>query len=180
MFLSGYLGLCAAINIHDGPDYNGVSVTEVSAPGYMRQAIEFSDVVNGVTFSSIPYTFGTGTRYGQVGRAIFTAPVPGSGQKDYLLFVLPYATPAASGRPYWEAGDVGHLRLYLPDMAAYAKGSSFTGLIGFEAGLCSDAYDVLNPADLSQVANSPRPLINTAKVYTPNQLRVANGTASVA
>ena len=49
------------------------------------------------------------------GRAIYDAPTGGN-----LLLVMPFATPYARGRLPWDAGDVGHLRLFLPHCRARA------------------------------------------------------------
>ena len=81
-----------------------------------------------------------------------------------LLLVLPFPMPIASGRLPWETGEAGHLRLFFTALQQAHRGAAYTGRIaaGAMAGLCSDAYDVVNPVDLSQDPANPRPLIRTA------------------
>jgi hypothetical protein len=177
MFIDGYLGLLTAIS--------GTTVTECSQAGYARQPIAFGDPVDGIAFSAIPFTFGMGLKgTGAVGRGIYDAPTGGN-----LLLILPYPTPLASGRLPWDAGEAGHLRLFFTALASTHRGGAFTGRIAAAAmaGLCSDAYDVVNPVDVSgrtpglqpgqfdPLTANPRPLINTATMTAGVALSVARG-----
>ena len=182
MFIDGYLALATAVS----PG----AITEFSGSGYGRQSIAFGDPVDGVCFSAVPYTFGQAVRLGTVaGRAIFDAPTGGN-----LLLVLPFPTPIASGRLPWDAGEAGHLRLFFTALGSIHRGASYTGRIaaGAMAGLCSDAYDVVNPVDVSgrtpglspfqsdPLMANPRPLINTATMTTGVALSVARGVLQAA
>ena len=170
MFIDGYLALCSATGAG--------TATELTAAGYGRQPIAFGDPENGISFSTIPYSFGMGVR-GAVGRAIFDAPTGGN-----LLLVLPFPTPIARGRLPWDSGDRGHLRLFFTALQSLYRGGSYTGRIaaGAMAGLCSDMYDVVNQTDIGQVMGQVRPLINTATMTAGVALSVSRGVleASVA
>lgn len=174
MFIEGYLALCSAVQTGTATELSGVT-------GYARQSIAFGEPVDGVTFSTVPYTFGMGVRWinnGQqlfptpAGRAIYDAPTGGN-----LLLVLPFATPYARGRLPWDAGDVGHLRLFFTALQGTHRGEAYTGRIaaGAMAGLCSDIYDVVTTADLSQVQGQSRPLINAGAMTAGVGLSVNRG-----
>jgi hypothetical protein len=181
MFIDGYLALATAVSAG--------AITEFSGGGYARQPIAFGDPVDGVTFSAVPYTFGQAVRLGTVaGRAIYDAPTGGN-----LLLVLPYPTPIATGRLPWDAGDAGHLRLFFTALGSIHRGASYTGRLAAAAmaGLCSDAYDVVNPVDVSgrtagaspfydPLMANPRPLINTATMTAGVALSVARGVLQAA
>jgi hypothetical protein len=138
------------------------AATEFSGGGYARQPIAFG--------------------------AVYDAPTGGN-----LLLVLPYPTPIASGRLPWDAGEAGHLRLFFTALGSIHRGASYTGRItsGAMAGLCSDAYDVVNPVDVSgrtsgagpfndPLMGNPRPLINTATMTAGVALSVARGVLQAA
>ena len=181
MFIDGYLALATAVS----PG----AITEFLGGSYARQPIAFGDAVDGVAFSAVPYTFGQAVRLGTVaGRALYDAPTGGN-----LLLVLPLPTPTASGRLPWDAGEAGHLRLFFTALGSIHRGGSYTGRVaaGAMAGLCSDAYDVVNPSDLSgrtpgagpfndPLMSTPRPLINTATMTAGVALSVDRGVLQAA
>ena len=181
MFIDGYLALATAIN--------GAAVTECALLGYGRQPIAFGDPTDGIAFSAIPYTFGQALRAGAVGRAIYDGPVGGN-----LLLVLPFPVPLATGRLPWDTGEAGHLRLFFTALQQIHRGGAFTGRIaaGAMAGLCSDAYDLVNPVDVSSrtagitgtaydpLTGNPRPLINTAQMLAGVALSIDRGVLQAA
>jgi len=131
MFIDGFLALCPTI----GP---GVC-TEPTAAGYLRQPISFARSVNGVSVSSIPFSFGTAiSSVGPfAGRAIFDAPTAGN-----LLMVLPFPTPRAPGGRIPDSGDVAAIRLLFDALAAYPNGDAFSGTFAAGATI-GQTYDEL-------------------------------------
>ena len=176
MFIDGYLALATAIA--------GASVTECTLAGYARQPISFNDPTDGIAFSANAFSFGQALRAGAVGRAIYDAPTGGN-----LLLVLPFPVPLATGRLPWDAGEAGHLRLFFTALQQIHRGAAYTGRIaaGAMAGLCSDAYDLVNPVDVSgrtsgitgtaydPLMGNPRPLINTATMLAGVALSINRG-----
>ena len=169
MFIDGYLALATAATAG--------AITECALSGYARQPISFSEPVDGIAFSSTPYSFGMAIRAGAVGRAIHDAPSGGN-----LLLVMPFPTPLAGARLPWDSGEAGHLRLLFSALQQSHRGAAFTGRIaaGAAAGLCSDAYDVANGNDLSQSQGNPRPLINTAAMTAGVALSISRGVLQAA
>lgn len=169
MFIDGYLALATAVSAG--------GATEFSGSGYARQPIAFGDPVDGVAFSAVPYSFGMALRAFPAGRAIYDAPTGGN-----LLLVLPFPTPTATGRLPWDAGEAGHLRLFFTALQQSHRGAAYTGRIaaGGMAGLCSDAYDLVNPVDLSQDPANPRPLIRTATMTAGVALSINRGVLQAA
>ena len=169
MFIDAYLALATAVSAG--------TITECALPGYARQPISFGEAVDGIAFSSTPFSFGMAIRAGAVGRAIYDAPTGGN-----LLLVLPFPTPLASARLPWDSGEAGHLRLFFSALQQSHRGAAFTGRIapGAAAGLCSDAFDVVNGNDLSQSPGNPRPLINTAAITAGVALSINRGVLQAA
>lgn len=169
MFIDGYLCLCSAVGAG--------TATELTAAGYARQPIAFGEPVDGVTVSTLPYSFGMGLRAGPLGRAIYDAPTGGN-----LLLVLPHPTPYAPGRLPWDAGELGHLRLFFTALQSTHRGGAYTGRIaaGAMAGMCSDAYDVVTMNDIGQVSGQYRPQINTGTMTAGVALSVNRGVLQAA
>ncbi len=149
MFVSGFLALCSAV----GPG----TATEMSVPGYNRQAIRFNTALFGRAVSANPYTFGYLTLDALAGRAIYDAPTGGN-----LLLVLPLAAP----RPRYlqglaDANEAGALHMQLDALAAFPDGDAYSGT--FAAGaLMGRAWDdaaiisrgVVDPATGSYVTTA--------------------------
>ncbi len=167
-FIDGYLGLLSAAGVG--------TATELVAPGYARQPISFNDPVNGVCVNTIAYAFGQRVT-GAIGRAIYDAPTGGN-----LLLVMPHPTPIAPGRLRWDAGEAGHLRLFLTALQPYLRGASFTGRLAAASliGATSDAFDIVNPVSTSTDPANPQPLINTAPLSSGVALSINRGVLQAA
>lgn len=150
--------------------------TELTAPGYSRQPIQFNNAVAGVCFSANAYSFGSTVR-GAVGRAIYDAPSGGN-----LLLVMPFAMPTAPARLPWDSGAQGHLRLFLTALQPYLSGRAYTGRLsaGAVIGAASDLHDLVNAADLSQDPANPPPLINLAPLSAGVALSINRGVLQAA
>jgi hypothetical protein len=132
-FVSGFLALCSVV----GPG----TATEIAGSGYARQAISFSNAVNGVSVSSRGYDFGNvGVESNVVGRAIFDAPLGGN-----LLAVLPHAAPRPPQGGSIDRGEAGYLTLIVTALAAYPDGGAFSGnfAAGATLGVAYDGDEVI-------------------------------------
>ncbi len=128
MFIDAYLGLVTAVGTG--------TCTEVSIPGYSRQAICFSAPRAGVSVTARSWNFGF-ARPGQLaGRALYDAPTGGN-----LLLTLPFsaARPVPGGGPV-DQGDVGDIVLTFTALQPFADGSVYSGTFA-AAAVIGSVYD---------------------------------------
>jgi len=131
MFIDAFLGLASAVSVG--------AATEITTPGYARQAISFRAAVNGVSRNAAGWSFGTFGAPAVAGRVIYDAPIGGN-----ILFVLPHFNSRAPSTPN-DAGDAGDIVLNIAALQAYPTADAFTGLLAPSVivGLTYDVAEIV-------------------------------------